>query len=87
MWVFGIIVLGPIVCWALSVRPFVVDQAKEATNFHLTMLIAIIICGLTVVLWPMIIALIIFQLVLSIRAALVAKAGIYYRYPLTFRLF
>lgn len=87
VWVLGIIVVGPAACWAFAIRPFVVDQAREATNFHLTMLLAVVICGFTVVLWPFILFLIIFQLLLSIRAAFVAKAGICYRYPLTFRFF
>jgi uncharacterized Tic20 family protein len=84
-------VVGPLIVWAIKkdTMPFVNDQAKEAMNFNITVLIAILVCiptfciGIGFVLLPIIgIA----ALVFMILAALKAKEGVAYRYPFTLRL-
>jgi uncharacterized Tic20 family protein len=68
---------------------FVQDQAKEALNFHITLLIAavvsgvLILVGIGVILLPVVA---IYGLVFAILAAVKANDGELYRYPLTLRL-
>ena len=67
---------------------FVSDQAKEALNFHLTMLIAaiasalLIFVGIGLLLLPVVA---VYGLVFAILAAVKSYEGELYRYPLTFR--
>ncbi|ALN58745.1 MULTISPECIES: DUF4870 domain-containing protein [Lysobacter] len=87
---FGTI-LGPLVVWLIKkdTMPFVADQGKEALNFNITVLIAMIIGGiLTLVLIGVLvmIAVGLAWLVLTIMAALAANKGEAYRYPFTLRL-
>lgn len=84
-------VIGTAILWQLKkdMHPFVDDQGKEATNFHLVMLIAGLICtALTVVLIgiPLLIVLGVFAIVCTIIGALKANQGEQYRYPLVPRL-
>lgn len=89
------IVLGPLIVW-LAKRdgnPFVDEQAKEALNFQISILIydavAILMC-LTVVLavigLPVLIGMQLFQGVCMIIAAIKANDGISFRYPLAIRI-
>ncbi|MSR58464.1 MAG: DUF4870 domain-containing protein [Planctomycetaceae bacterium] len=92
--------LAPLVIWLMKKdqAPFVDDQAKEALNFQISILIAGIV--LTVVggvlalltfgialfaVIPAGIALAIYAVVMPIVAAVKANAGDLYRYPLTLR--
>jgi uncharacterized Tic20 family protein len=67
---------------------FVADQAKEALNFHLTLLIAgiasalLILVGIGLILLP---AVGLYGLVFAILAAVRSYEGTPYRYPLTIR--
>ncbi len=68
---------------------FDTDQAKEALNFQITLVIAYFVCGLLIfvfigifLIWIVMLA----NLVLSIIAAINASNGVAYRYPLTLRL-
>lgn len=88
-------VLGPLVVWLIKKEqyPFVDDQGKESLNFQISVFIYVLIAGaltLTVVLAPitipLLIALAIFDIVMTIIAAMKANDGIAYRYPLTIRL-
>lgn len=83
--------LGPLVIWQLKkdTMPFVADQAKEALNFNITVMIAGVIC------WVLLFVLIGFLLlpalavawiVLIIIAAVKANEGTTYRYPFALRL-
>jgi uncharacterized Tic20 family protein len=80
--------IGPLVIWLIKKdeSPFVGDQAKEALNFQLAVLIAVLVCTATcvgVVLAPVVgVA----GLVYSIIAAIESNKGVYYRYPYTIRL-
>ncbi|MGO1071474.1 DUF4870 domain-containing protein [Lysobacter sp. CA199] len=84
-------VLGPLVVWLIKkdTMPFVADQGKEALNFNITVLLAIIV---SVVLSIVLIGFLLMAvvgigwLVLTIMAALAANKGEEYRYPWTLRL-
>ncbi|QWP79384.1 DUF4870 domain-containing protein [Lysobacter sp. K5869] len=84
-------ILGPLVVWLMKkdTMPFVADQGKEALNFNITVLIAMIVGGiLTLVLIGLLVMAVvgIAWLVLTIMAALAANKGEAYRYPFTLRL-
>lgn len=83
--------LGPLVIWLVKkdTMPFVADQAKEALNFNITVMIAGAICWILVfvligfvLLW----ALAIVWIVFIIMAAIKANEGVAYRYPFALRL-
>lgn len=80
--------LGPLIVWVIKKdeSPFVGDQAKEALNFQIALLIAVVVCIATCI--GIIVAPIvgIAGLVFSIIGALEANKGVYYRYPYTIRL-
>jgi uncharacterized Tic20 family protein len=82
--------LGPLIIWLIKKdqSKFVDDQAKEALNFHLTLLIGELIGIATVCFIVGIFILIglgVFSLVMSLIAGLKANNGEWYRYPLTIR--
>lgn len=85
---FAVPFVGPLIVWVIKKdeSPFVGDQAKEALNFQIALLIAVVVCIATcvgIVLAPIVgIA----GLVYSILGALEANKGVYYRYPYTLRL-
>ena len=84
-------ILGPLIIWQIkkAEMPFVDDQGKEAVNFNITVLIAVIVSGLlTLVLigFVLLFAVGIAWLVLTIMAAMKANEGAAYRYPFTLRL-
>ena len=87
---FGNIV-GPLLIWLFKKNDyeFVDDQGKESLNFQITITIAIIIAGFSILLLIGIILLplvLLFDLVMVIIAAIKASNGERYRYPLTIRL-
>jgi len=82
--------IGPLVVWLLKRNeiPFVEEQGKEALNFQISMTIygavsAILI--LVVIGIPLLVALIVFDLVMIIVAAVKANNGQHFRYPITIR--
>lgn len=89
--VFGFI--APLIIWMISKdqpqKGFVADQAKEALNFQITVIIALCIAGVLMVVFigillvPMILVV---NFVLCILAGLKAREGVAYRYPFTLRL-
>ena len=81
--------LGPLVVWLIRKDdPFSADQAKEALNFNLSILIYGILSALAIllivglILLPMVL---IFWFVFTIIAAVNASNSVAYRYPLTIR--
>jgi uncharacterized Tic20 family protein len=67
---------------------FVEDQAKEALNFHITLLIASVVSWILIFVFVgifLLIAVIIYGLVFAIIAAIKSYNGELYRYPVTFR--
>ena len=86
--VVGLPFLGPLVVWMMKKEesPFVADQAKEALNFQLAVLIAVVVCMATcigIILLPVVG---IGSLVYTILAGMEANKGAYYRYPYTIRM-
>lgn len=84
-------ILGPLVIWLVKkdTMPFAADQAKEALNFNITWTIAMLVSAALVLVLigiPLLAALTIAWLVLTIVAAVKASSGERYRYPLTLRL-
>ncbi len=81
-------VLGPLVVWLLKRDDdvFLDEQGKEVVNFHLTMFLAAAVAGLLTVvgigllLLPLVL---IAMVALPVVAALHARDGDFYHYPLT----
>lgn len=84
-------IIGPLVVWLIKKdeMPFVDDQGKEALNFQITVLIAVLIC---IVLMLVLIGFLLLPivgiaaLVMIIIAAIKANEGTAYRYPFALRL-
>lgn len=86
-------VLGALIIWLIKKDedPFIDDQAKEALNFQITVLIAyagvgVLTCvtfGLGGILAPIVWVV---SLIFSILAAVAASRGEQYRYPVALRL-
>ena len=69
--------------------PITAEHAKEALNFHITIIIYGIISGILCLLLigiPMLIILGVGSVVCAIIACVKASDGLFYRYPLTIRL-
>jgi len=90
-------VLGPLIVWLIKrdTMPFAGEQAKEALNFNISMIIAFAALWLFTILtlgiglliaFPAGLALFVGWLVLTIMAAVKANAGEHYRYPFALRL-
>lgn len=81
----GLSFLGPLIVYLVKKdqSPFVADQAKEALNFQIAVLIVFLLSAVTCI-GPLVV--VIGGLVYSIIAAMAANKGEYYRYPYTFRL-
>ena len=90
-------VLGPLLVWLIKrdTLPFAGEQAKEALNFNISVIIAaaalwlftILTLGIGLLITvPACLGLFVAWLVLTIIAAVKANAGEHYRYPFTLRL-
>ena len=90
-------IVGPLVIWLVKkdTLPFAGDQAKEALNFNITLLIiGVILLGITMITFgigailtlPLGLLLCVAWLILTIMAAVKANEGVAYRYPFTLRL-
>ena len=77
--------VGPLVVWLVKKEEskFVEDQAKEALNFQITVLIASLVLLVTFI-GPLIVG--VGALVYGIIAGMEANKGVCYRYPYTLRL-
>lgn len=87
----GLGIIAPLVIYLLKKdeSPFVADQAREALNFHITVVLALVASALLIVIVVgifLLIAVAIGATVLSIVAAIKANDGERYRYPFTLRL-
>ena len=85
--------IGPLIIWLINKekadKAWLNEQAKEALNFQITMLIAWFVAGiLTMVLIGMLLVPIIFiaNIILCIMAGMKANEGVSYRYPFALRL-
>jgi hypothetical protein len=84
-------ILGPLIIWLVKKDEyaFVDDQGKEALNFQISITIYSLVSGILILALigiPLLIAVIIFSVVMTVIAAIKANGGEYYRYPLTIRL-
>lgn len=89
--------IGPLIVWVVKKdeSAFVADQAREALNFQLFVLIAgfacffaiFVTCGLgALVALPVILLIPVVNLVFCVIAGVAANSGQAYRYPLNWRL-
>jgi uncharacterized Tic20 family protein len=83
-------IIGPLVIWLLKrdEYAFVDDQGKEALNFQLTITIYFIIAALLVLVIigiPLLIALVILDMVVTVMGIVRSSEGFPYRYPLSIR--
>ena len=83
--------IGPLIIWLIKKdqSPFVDDQGKESLNFQIMLMIGYVIGTVTSALcigFLIIPAVWIFGIIFSIIAALKAKDGVAYRYPVNLRL-
>lgn len=80
--------IGPLIVWLIykDKSPFISDQAKEALNFHLACLIAILVCTATCIGIVVVPVIAIGALIYAIIAGIEANKGVPYRYPYTIRL-
>jgi uncharacterized Tic20 family protein len=84
--------IAPIIVWQLKKHDsdFVVEQAKEALNFQITLVIYTLLClplCFLVIGFFFIFALVIFGLIMVIVAGVKANEGMDFRYPMCLRLF
>lgn len=82
---------APLIIWLVKKEemPFVDDQAKEALNFQITMMLAFIVAGILIVVVIgilLVLGLFVANLVFCIIAAMKANDGERYRYPFALRL-
>lgn len=84
----GVGLLLPLIVYLVKKddSPRVSEHAKEALNFHISVMIYSLVCGITCVGAPLILIIAIGAMVLAIIAATKASDPIPYRYPLTLRL-
>jgi len=84
----GVGILLPLIVYLVKKddSPRVSDHAKEALNFHISIMIYSFVCGITCVGAPLIFVIVIGGMVFAIIAATKASDPIPYRYPLTLRL-
>ena len=83
--------VGPMIIWILKKddMPFVREQGREAINFQITMLLAMLVSGALIlaliglVLLPIVVVV---DFVLIVVATLSASDGRAYRYPFSLRL-
>lgn len=83
--------VGPLIIWLLKKdeSAYINEQAKEALNFSITMILAFVVCGLlSVILIGLLLMPLVglWMVVMPIIAAVKCSSGESYRYPLTLRL-
>ena len=83
--------VGPLIVWLIKREdhPFIDGQGKEAVNFQLTMIIALILCVplfFVIIGLPIAIFIGILMVVLPIIAAIKSNNGVEFRYPLSVRI-
>ena len=83
--------VGPLIIWLIKKdqSPFVDDQGKESLNFQIMLIIGYVIGSISTMVcigFLLLPAVWVFGIVFSIIAALKAKDGIAYRYPVNLRL-
>ena len=82
--------IAPLIIWLLKKdeEPFVDSQGKEALNFQITVILAMVVSSLLTAICigvPLLFAIPIANLVFCIIAAVKASNGVAYRYPVSIR--
>lgn len=82
---------APLIIWLLKREedPFIDDQGREAVNFQITIFLMAIAAGILclVIIGLLLVPVVfLFAVIMPIFAAVKAKDGVRYRYPLTLRL-
>lgn len=85
-------VVGPLIIWLMKKEefPLVEDQGKEVLNFQISMTIYFIAAAILILLLigiPLLIGLALFDMIITIIAAVKANEGFKFRYPLSIRFF
>jgi len=85
-------ILGPLIVWLIKRDQYVeVDrQGKDAINFHLSIYLYAIVASLFIIVFlgiPMLIAVGVFSLVITILASVKSNNGERFVYPLAIRFF
>jgi uncharacterized Tic20 family protein len=95
--VIGLNFLGPLIIYLVKKNedPYVAQHAREALNFNLSVFLYLLVGGISAViltlvligilLFPVLFAIAIAWIVLTIMAGIKANGGELYRYPLTIR--
>jgi len=83
-------IIAPLVLWVMKKDeyPLVDDQGKEAINFQISITIYVIMSIVLIFLIigiPLLIGLLIYEIIVTIIAAIKANDGEKYRYPFTIR--
>jgi len=83
-------IAAPLIFWCLKKdeMPFVNDQGKEALNFQITMTLALIVAAISILILVGIVllpAVWLFDVIVTIIAAVKANEGVAYRYPCCIR--
>ena len=84
-------ILAPLIIWLIKKEemPFVENQSKEVLNFQISMTIYLIVSALLIMILvgiPLLIGLGIFNVIMTIVAAIKANEGKNYRYPINLRI-
>lgn len=84
-------ILGPLIVWLMRRKDsrFIDFHGKEVLNFQITMIIYFIISAILIIViigFLLLAAVAIFDVVMTIIAAVRANDGVEYRYPLTIRM-
>lgn len=84
----GLSCFGPLIIWIVKKdsSSFIDDQAKEALNFQLSVLISAIVLGATCVGLALLPVVAVGGIVYAIIGGMAANRGEAYRYPYTFRM-
>lgn len=85
---FFFTIFGPLIVWVVKKddSEFVANQAKEALNFQLSLVLIGVLCGVTLILLPVAILVGIAGIVFSVIAGMKAYEGKDYRYPYSIRM-
>lgn len=83
--------VGPLIIWLTQkdTAPWAGDEAKEALNFQITMLIGWVVCFLLtfIVIGAFLMPIVgLVSLIFSIMGAIEANKGLHYKYPFALRL-
>lgn len=84
-------ILAPLIIWLIKKEemPFVENQSKEVLNFQISMTIYLIVAALLIIILvgiPLLIGFGIFNIMITIVAAIKANEGKNYRYPINLRI-